>query len=79
MCLKLLSQRTLQNHLLSYCKWYYTGRLALIMHSSNYYKVNIRMYDSVNANGLKTFTTDCFNISHLQRWKIILNIIYIGS
>jgi hypothetical protein len=29
------------------------------------------MYDSEYANGLKTFTSDFFNISDLQRWKLI--------
>jgi hypothetical protein len=63
--------RSSQNHLLSHSKWYYTGRLALIFYSSNYYKVNILMYASVNANGLKTFTPDCFNISELLKNKQI--------
>jgi hypothetical protein len=42
-----------QNHLLSYSKWFYTGCLALIMISSNDYKVNIHIFYSVNVNGLK--------------------------
>jgi hypothetical protein len=29
------------------------------------------MYVSVNANVLKTFTSDCFNISELQKRKQI--------
>jgi hypothetical protein len=29
------------------------------------------MYDSVNANGLKTFTSNCFILSDLQMWKLI--------
>jgi hypothetical protein len=29
------------------------------------------MYASVNANGLKTFTSDCVNISELKKRKII--------
>jgi hypothetical protein len=63
--------RSSQNRLLSYSKWYYTGRLELIMYPSGYYKVNIQMYASVNANGLKTITFDCVNISELQKRKQI--------
>jgi hypothetical protein len=29
------------------------------------------MYASVNANRLKTFTSDCVNISELQKRKLI--------
>jgi hypothetical protein len=29
------------------------------------------MYDSVNANGLKTFTSDCVNILVLKKTKLI--------
>jgi hypothetical protein len=66
MSLKLLSKRTLQNHLLSYKIWNYKERLALIMYSSNYYKVNIHMYDSVNAIELKL---SLLNVSIYQIYK----------
>jgi hypothetical protein len=37
------------------------------------------MYASVLGNGLKTFTSDCFNISELQKRKQIVKIYYTDS
>jgi hypothetical protein len=63
--------RVPQRIILLYSKWYYTVRLEIIMYSSNYNKVNIHIYASVDATKLKTFTTDFFNISELQKMTVI--------
>jgi hypothetical protein len=69
--------RSSQNHLLSYSKCYYTGRLELTMYSSNYYKVNMCMYASLYATRLKIFTSDFFNISELKKKTMIYeNLVY---
>jgi hypothetical protein len=69
----------IQNHLLSYIIWYYTGRLALIMYSYNYYKVNIHMYDSVKANLLKHSLLN-FSIKQIYKgWRQFMKIIHIES
>jgi hypothetical protein len=50
----------------------YDGSICLVgEYSSNYNKINIHIYASVNSNGLTTFSSDCFSISELQKRKLI--------
>jgi hypothetical protein len=53
-----------ESFVLLYSKWYYMGRIGLIIYSTNYYKYH--MYDTVNANGLKH---SVMNISIYQIYK----------
>jgi phosphorylcholine metabolism protein LicD len=65
--------RSSQNHLL----YYRTSCANLIF--VKFFKVNIHIYDSVISNGLKTFTSDCFNISEDKRKSKFMKINYIRS